>query len=293
MKTKYLTSALTVIIISLMFSQQTTQAIYDPEVYYSDDIVPGKEIDWKIKTLDVVGDWYEQATDFYVGDTLLNEGDTLTLKVLSDPDTTSGLWYELLLNNVAVTNSEFWGFGYIWTFYLGHYNFDIPLISPVKFVNETGTYNLYDILWSAYEGEDESYTTDITTTDDLGTLTRVDSLSMGFDLTGDIFTGSIEVHFYYHRLYDDGLEYIDDLDAEVFTKTNKKTGIVEEAYSFISWNYKKFINGTEVTDYTETGHSNFWLKEGSNVLTIPFNWLYGFLGFTTLTVFVIIIRRKR
>ena len=295
MKTKKIHMVLAILIAFSFVTNQTynVSAMSLGLFYYSDDIIPNSSFTWNVKTLDIVGDMYETSTDFYIGDLAINQGDTITLNVLVDPDLTNGTWFEMLLNGNSVPNSEYWGLGYLWQDYLYYgytYGEQTPLISPVKYVNDTDSYNIYNLIWEEVQEYYPYEDTDIwTSTYPSSNITDEETVSIGFDLTGDIFTYSLYVNFQTTVDYGGGTYDIDKLEATIYTKINKETGLLEESYSFVNWDFKEYVNSTLLTN--EVGHDNFWLQL-SKGRALPHDWLFSLLGLGLFAV-IFIIRKKR
>ncbi len=289
MKTKKIFVVLAFLFLFSTIMSQNFHVLALDEFTYSNEIVPGKSFQWQVKTLDIVGDFYEVSTDFYIGTNQIKESDTITLKVIADPDETNETWYELLLNNNQASASDLWGLGFIWTYYAYDYGSDIPLVYPVTYTNATDSYNIYDLIWDQVEGNGENSTNNYTSTYPSSTVISEGTISQDFDLSGDIFTDYLYVNYYDHTEQTDGTLTIDILEATVYTKTNKMTGLLEEAYSFISWDEKEYVNSTLTND--DVGHSNFWLKLTAGRV-LPYSWAFSILGLSFFAI-VFIIRRKR
>ncbi len=238
---------------------------------YSDEIAVDSEFEWTVKTLQLTGDitkYYDD--DFYIGDTILEQGNKIRLVVLEDPDDAIGIWYDIYVDGAKVTNPN-----NIWLGYAQGYGYSDFFISPVTYTNTTGTYNLYEQIFEEFVADAEDYSKDETSN---GYTYRY-IVRNQYTLTGSTFTSS----FYLEVFFGDNTNYM-SVKAELEMSVNTENGLLGHSKTYIEIDMTMY--GSEAV-----GTLDFQLT--SKYTGIPFNWAFSFLGITVIAAVIALAKRKK
>ena len=271
-----------------LFTVSTTQAMDEPdEWFFSDDLVPGRELSWKLEK-------YEDSENGELGltyDDQMQEGDIFKVKFLLDPDslgldnpldlfTINETWGEFYINdNMITTNaSEILLFQYSVMDYMSMMSrmsmMFIVLLMPVSVTYGNNTENFFELL------ADDEYLTDYSTS------TNGMSSSYSSTLNKDLFAYKLESH-------------IDYSEGDMTVKSDTTYEISYHIYLGIL--YKLQMDMSMVAsgipyseDISEEMHIVFKSTETASGegITIPFNWFYGVIGFLLIGLIASVIRRK-
>ena len=275
MNVKKITTAV-LLLTCLAFCPYTTSADYPSGTLgYSDEIAVGSEFEWTIKTLE-----RERGTsfyyhlyyfeEFYIGDTLLEQGNKIKIVVVEDPDTAIGAWYDVYVDGNKITNPDDFWLG-IWT----NFAYSDFFISPITYTNTTGTFDLYEQIFEEFVDEEEDTTSEETS---YGNTYRYIE-KVDYSLSRNTLTSKAHFELYFST----GIEYI-QFKCDLESSVNTENGLLGYSKMYIETDI--FMYG-----YDETAYVNLHID--SKYTNIQFSWIYGFLGITVIATIVFLVKKKR
>lgn len=288
MKKKIVLSVMTTLFVTLILSTNSITADYPTGTLgYSDAIAVGEEFYWDVVTHTSGGtfaSYYD--TGFYVGDIYLEQGDEIKLVVLEDPDTALGAWYEIYVDGVKAVDPDYFFLGY------GYIGWATAFISPVTYINATGTYNLYEELMEEFN--DVEFSDGYSYTDVYYEYTLVYSYHeiLSFALVGDILTTYLDIEMY-ASISGGGYNEFIDFDLYMEMQVNVDSGLLglmktwfDYSDSYGDSGYVHFLLDSEYTDPPPDDGNG----DGT---TVPYIWGFSVLGLAMSATIVILIKRKR
>ena len=276
MKKLLVISLLLLILLSL--NPSTSTADYPTgTLNYSDKIAVGETFEWTVKTVELTGYFNTYQGMFYIGEKALQEGQKVKLTVLEDPDTASGIWYDIYVNDARVINptSVYLGIGMM----VVSGNF---LISPVTYTNTSGTYDLYEELFDELRDSVYEY---------MYTYNYVATYSGGFTIiytTSDRFLVNFEDNvfsfFYeeYYRFYSPNgmITGDEEITIRYVAEVNTITGLLEKSEMLFDIN-------------TDTTVAKLHFLIESDYEEASSDWLFSLISIPCLAVLITLTKRKR
>ncbi len=267
-----------ILLTCLVFMPITTSADYPTgELGYSDEIAVGEEFEWTVSKLEVTGDFDHLADRFYIGDTILYQGDKIKIKILEDPDEATDIWFDIYVNDIKIIDPDPYFVYIIWrSMYYTSCDF---FITPVTYTNATGTYNLYEQTYEELEDRNYDNSDSYSEVYDGVTYEYTYSKKFEFKLQGDVFS----IYRYYYESYSikgNGYDESWYWKWMIETTINIRTGLVGKAeilYDLDEYDRKGKLHLLIDSDYAKT----------------PYEWAYSFLGITVIAAVVALVKRKR
>lgn len=295
------------IAINLLFS--STVKAQTESWLFSDEITTGTSLVWSIETFEYAGEYYADymIEYFSIGETQFRENDEIKMEIIKDPNTYQGLqlWYNLYLNDMNVTSDYdeiYMGyFGYYFT-YVSYYIGGSTFLFPVKFINSTGTYNVFDLLYDEFkedEGHDEEHYSEVSG----GYTYEVDyAWDLSYNLTDDLFTYSNSIHTYEYVKEPEGDYYKVKFDLNVKISMDPNTGILIQNRFWFDYEMKAVYSGITDEDSDE-GYVHFQLlsedaqdydiDDGDGTVSITFDGVYGIIGLALVATLVIYTKKRK
>ena len=245
---------------------------------YHDDIIAGAEYEWTVDKLEFTGDFASYSTEMYIGSEILQQGDKIKIVVTEDPDTATGIWFEVYVNGILVDPD----FGYLIYYGMMYGTYGGFFISPVTYTNATGTYNIYEQIIEEIETGYNEYS-DFSTEYGGYTYEYGYTFKIEAGLDGDVLTvlfhqlGYLSLH---GGTYD--LSYIEEMKIQ--TSLNIRTGLVGSL---------EFLYNVDTPYETGKFHLIIDSDYASGGRTVPFNWAFSLLGISSLAIVAVFIKRKR
>ncbi|MHA1687482.1 MAG: hypothetical protein ACTSYD_13950 [Candidatus Heimdallarchaeaceae archaeon] len=298
MKKKLVATTLAFLFI-LVFSTQVRGM--EEELQFHDDIVPGATFKWNIETLSYSGDFTSDDMNMSIGDYVLTEGDVIKIEVTADPNTLdweSESWLNVYVNDqLALTNSS--------EIYTDEGNemmfFPMWPIYPVIYINDTGTYNLFEAMYPELKEEEIHNTTSDSDTYGDYVYYMESKQILEFSLENNEF--ETYVYFYLNMTQEN------TVTNEVFYAIAEITNIirVDTVKGLLNQYYMKVYGETNMSTEgmaQDEGPMNgkveiSMVREGynppdeggTNTFVIPFEGLYALFGIGIVAL--VIYRRKK
>jgi len=230
------------------------------DIGFSDKIVPGTEITWRLKTFETNDPEVENWN--IVAGQVLNEGDLFKLNVTEDPDNlgfthpndlffSSESWCDFYLNDVFLTDNITEIDWFNWQQSVG---IVVAYIFPITVTFDTGEENFFDYLYNYLDDLDIGDEGSVSAKKTKTTLTVEEHVKIKVELFFGSFT------------YEYNLKIVFNLE----------------------WGVAVLIDMEVKSDDVET---RVVLETGIEEIAVPYEWLYGFFAF--LLMGLVIIRKKK
>lgn len=324
MKVKNFSLLSYVIIVIIFFSLQTNADIYYETFKFADVIAPGASFEWNVDTLEygAEGDEdyvYYNPENFLeymkLGNHSLVEGSKIRIEVIEDPDnyTSSDTnvslfltpWYKVYLDETEVTDEI--GESFLGVPLMGFFGLSTPtgalsLIYPILYINETGTYDLLEMLYNEYKENEESWTDNNSEVSEGYTYEYKETQEFKVDLAEKQLTLKLRNYLYAYMEDNDGTLLEGELDMKASMSISRDDGrVIEASFWYDFWvdmeypgepieNSKSYLHYQLLAE----DHNDYGIKPGDNgTITIPFNWVNSLLGTTLLSALVLVLRKRK
>ncbi len=192
------------------------------------------------------------------------EGDILTIRVIKDPSEANlsasdlGI-FEYQINGTPVTTDFFVepGFSLLGITYFG---FFISSLLPLQFTNSSGTYDFFEFYYEMLLWQKEIIES------------QLENATMTVELDSKYLTNTQDFVM-------DGDDY--SIESHNTIKWNRKTGFLEKSEGNTEINF----NGSLITSEV--------LIELQSSISIPFNWCYSLFSVLIISLFVLVLRKKK
>ena len=281
----------------ILSSLNSNNIVRGQEYSYSLLLVPDVTYDWSVTTLAVVGSDTNAFLDY--GDETINQGDTLSAKILLDVNesaigdplqlfNTSNVWVEFSLNGVnQSTNVDDIGIFDLSWMDLGDYYF----LEPILYTNSTGVYDNFLIYHNSYSEKNEESRKEINehafyelkikkvvTSTKLSTNTWTIKIDSSEDETVENFRNP-DNWFKEHTT--------ETLVAEL--RFNRETGLATYLQYTYNWHRIHEVEGSIDND----AESVDLLIESTQLPTSSsYEWTFAIAGLVVFSV-IVVVRRKR